>query len=336
MKRFFTILLASAGILATITGCGGRSSAKLLPNVSGKAGEILVVIDKDTWEGNTGIELRSLLECDCPFLAQRERLFNLSNVPPGSFTSMFKVHRNLILVNINPQNKTQGVVYRSNVWARPQSLVELNAFDGDGAVALLREEGQKISEYFEQAERDRIIANALLYEAYDLREPVSTLTGGHMVFPSGYKLKKQTDDFVWIADDKQYTLQDILVMRYPVSGGDLEQENLVKAIDQGLKDNVPGMFDNTWMVTSQAMPVSSASLSYRGLDFVQLRGFWEVYNDFMGGPFVAHAFYSPDGGDIIVLYAFVYAPKYDKRQYLRQVESVLYSFAFDKAENKEK
>jgi len=68
------------------------------------------------------------------------------------------------------------------------------------------------------------------------------------------------------------------------------------------------------------------SMSFRGLDFMQTRGFWEVEGDFMGGPFVSHSFYSQDGKDIIVLEAFVYAPKYDKRQYLRQVESLLYSF----------
>lgn len=38
------------------------------------------------------------------------------------------------------------------------------------------------------------------------------------------------------------------------------------------------------------------------------------------------------GKDIIVLEAFVFAPRYDKRQYLRQVESLLYSFEWKKDE----
>ena len=53
----------------------------------------------------------------------------------------------------------------------------------------------------------------------------------------------------------------------------------------------------------------------------------------MGGPFVSHSFYSKDGKDIIVLEAWVYAPKYDKRQYLRQTESLLYSFEWTKEGN---
>ena len=50
----------------------------------------------------------------------------------------------------------------------------------------------------------------------------------------------------------------------------------------------------------------------------------------MGGPFVSHSFYSQDGSEIIVTEAFLYAPRYDKRQYLRQVESLLYSFEWKK------
>ena len=86
------------------------------------------------------------------------------------------------------------------------------------------------------------------------------------------------------------------------------------------------MFDNTWMTTSTFIEPKVEFISFRGRQFAQTRGFWEVQNDFMGGPFVSHSFYSRDGKDIIVVVAWVYAPKYDKRQLLRQVESVIYSF----------
>ena len=76
-------------------------------------------------------------------------------------------------------------------------------------------------------------------------------------------------------------------------------------------------------------------LKYRGRDLVQTRGMWEVQNDFMGGPFVSHSFYNEDGSEIIVAEAFVYAPRFDKRQYLRQVESLLYSWEWAKPAAKE-
>ena len=46
----------------------------------------------------------------------------------------------------------------------------------------------------------------------------------------------------------------------------------------------------------------------------------------MGGPFISDAFLSADGKNVIVIEGFVYAPKYDKRDYLRQVEAIIYSW----------
>ena len=325
-----TALLAMA---LALVGCKHKERGALLPNVSGKAGEIVVVIDKDNWEGNIGTELRGILAEDCPYLAQREPLFSLANVPPGSFNNMFKMHRNILILNINPQNQKEGMMYKRDQWAHPQSLAQINAFTEEGALAVLAEAKEQLPEFFEQAERDRIIANSILYEELTLRNPVEKLTGGILHFPSGYKLRKATDDFVWIADEKQYTNQTVLLYRYPVpSEAPFELENIIAKRNEIMQANVPGMFDGTFMTTSTAVEPQTRSLKYHGIDFMETRGFWEVEGDFMGGPFVSHSFYSPDGKDIIVLEAFVYAPKYDKRLYLRQVESILYSFEWKKDE----
>ena len=327
--RLFQVMAVAACLLA-LAGCKSGNKRSLLPNVSGKAGEVLVVIERDQWEGNLGVAIREALASDTPYLAQREPLFSVSNVPPGSFTNMFKVHRNLLLVNINPQNVTNGVVYKNNQWAQPQAMVQLNAADPEEALSLFSEAAPVIAEFFEQSERDRIIANAKLYEERELQAPVEAVTGGILHFPSGYRCRKYTDDFVWIADEKQYTNQTVLVYKYPVKGDDFTLENIIRARNEIMQANVPGMFDGSYMTTSASMEPTTRSLRYHGRDFMETRGFWEVHGDFMGGPFVSHSFYSPDGQYVIVLEAFVYAPRYDKRQYLRQVESLLYSFEWKK------
>ena len=318
-----------------LAGCKNQKKGNLLPNVSGKAGEVLVVIEREQWEGNLGVAIRDVLAGDTPYLAQREPLFILSNVPPGSFTNMFKMHRNLLLVNINPQNQKSDVFYKQNLWAQPQVVVRIDAVDEDEALALFERNCVIITEYFEQAERDRVIANAKLYEERALQDPVASVTGGILHFPSGYRCRKITDNFVWIADEKQYTNQTVLIYKYPATlypESEFSLANIISKRNEIMKANVPGMFDGSYMTTSTAQEPVCKSLSYKGRAFMETRGFWEVHGDFMGGPFVSHSFYSPDGKDIIVLEAFVYAPRYDKRQYLRQVESLLYSFEWKKDE----
>ncbi len=324
-------VLAAAALLAA--SCGGNGK-KLLPNVSGKAGEVIVVINQSEWEGELGEGIRELLASDCPFLPQKEPLYTLVNISPSNFTNIFQIHRNLLLVNIDHNVDSARVEYRTDVWAHPQCVINIAASDSGTALSLIESQGKTIQGMLEQAERDRIIANSKQYEESSLRPVVNKFAGGSPYFPAGYKLKKQTDDFMWIAYDTQI-LQDIFVYKYPASGkDDFTPENLVAKRNEFLKNNVPGMFENTYMTTSNITMPSVEYLKYKGREFAEMRGFWEVYNDYMGGPFVSHAFYSQDGKEIIVLEAFVYAPKYDKRNYLREVESILYSFEWNNSERK--
>lgn len=338
MKRIFTYLIMAVMAIGLISCNETKRRQALLPNISGKAGEVIVVIDKGQWEGAVGSVLRDTLACDCPYLPQREPLYTLVDLAPSGFTQMFQLHRNIIIVNIKPDVTDPGVLYRYDVWARPQCVIRINAADSETAVQLIKDNSRKIVATLEQAERDRVIANAKRYEEHALAPVVQEMVGGSPHFPSGYKLKKKTSDFIWIEYAVQYVTQGIFVYKYPVGEGEqmLDLDNIINHSNEMLKDNVPGMFENTYMTISEFARPSIEYKKYKGLDFAEVRGFWEVENDYMGGPFVSHAFYSKDGKEVIVLQAFVYAPKYDKRHYLRQVESVIYSFEWAPEDNGKK
>ena len=329
--------VALAAIVA-LTSCSEEKKRKaLLPNISGKAGEVIVVIDKGNWEGVVGTALRDSLACETPYLPQREPLFGLVNVPQNAFTNMFQIHRNIIYVNVNSTVTEPGIVIRKDVWATPQTVIYVNAADSESAAQIIAENSAIMVTTIEQAERDRIIRNIKKYEELKLAQTVRDMVGGSPHFPSGYKLKKRTSDFIWIEYAIQDVTQGILVYQYPVEEGKqmLSLDSIIENSNEILKNNVPGMFDNTYMTTSTAVRPGIEYKRYKGLEFAEVRGFWEVYNDYMGGPFVSHAFYSQDGQNVIVLQGFVYAPKYDKRQYLRQVESVIYSFEWAANEKEE-
>lgn len=336
MKRILTYLFMAMAAISLISCSDAKRKQALLPNISGKAGEVIVVIDKGQWEGAVGTVLRDSLACECPFLPQSEPLYTLVNVAPNGFTQMFQIHRNIIIVNIKSDVTEPGVVFKNDVWARPQCVIRINAADSDTAVKLIKENSSNMTAVLEQAERDRVIANTKKYEELSLAPVVTEMVGGSPHFPSGYKLKKKTEDFIWIEYNPQYVTQGVLIYKYPVVDGEqmMDLDNILENSNRMLMNNVPGMFDNTYMTISDFARPSIEYKKYKGLDFAEIRGFWEVENDFMGGPFVSHAFYSKDGKEVIVLQGFVYAPKYDKRQYLRQVESVIYSFEWAKNEDK--
>ena len=69
MKKLSRIIYVTLALISAIS-CNNNTKP-LLPNVSGKAGEVVIVVGKDNWEGNLGNEIGSLLARDCEYLPQR-------------------------------------------------------------------------------------------------------------------------------------------------------------------------------------------------------------------------------------------------------------------------
>ena len=97
MKKFLKYMAIAIAAVVALASCTEQQKRKvLLPNISGKAGEVIVVIDKGNWEGQVGTALRDSLAQETPYLPQREPLFGLVNVPQNAFTNMFQIHSTVV------------------------------------------------------------------------------------------------------------------------------------------------------------------------------------------------------------------------------------------------
>lgn len=338
MKRYFVCLLAVLSILS-VCGCQSRkassskqgaSSVKVsLPESIGRPGEILVVLNKDQWEGKTGEKVKGFLCADCPYLPHQEPLFTTTNISHRDFDKVFQAYRNIFSISVSPSYAATSLRYDYDRWASGQLVVVVEAVSEKECLELLEKDSGTIVQAFEQVERQRVIDNAYKYQELSLLNAVSDFTGGGMmVFPAGFSMKKQNDSFLWMSFETTYVQQGIFVYKYP-SDGSVEESDLAAIVEKRnevLMKEVPGMTEGSYMTTSPVWEPSVKYLSYHDRKFVEVRGFWDVQGDYMGGPFVSHTFYSRDRKEMICLEAYVYAPRYDKRQYLRQVEALLYSF----------
>lgn len=327
MKNFSVFVIAV--VMLVMSGCKD-SGLSVKPNVSGKAGEVVVVIEKEIWETEVGNEIRSVLASDYPYLPQKEASFNLINVRKNSFNSLLKSHRNVMIVNVDHEITNSQIKILSDQWAAPQTVITLNANSKAEAIKLLEEKGELVYNALEQGERNRIIRNSKKYEEKQLRELVANVFGGSPYFPNGYSLKKQTDNFIWISYETTKTNQGILIFNLPYTDStSLSYQSLTEGINDALRLNVPAMMDDSYMTIGNGISPELSWIKYKGYTFEEMRGLWDVKNDFMGGPFVAHIFYNEQQKNLLVLYGFVYAPARDKRGLLRQVESFIYSFEWN-------
>ncbi len=322
-------LFLTLSIIALSFAACNNDSGQIKPSVSGKAGEILIVTNKANWESEPGTLLRDILAAEYPLLPQSEPSFTLINVPDKAFTSIFQIHRNIIILNIGDTFKEATFVIQEDIWSSPQTVITIAAPDKEQAAKIIEQKKEVLFNTFEQSERNRVIRNSKRYEEKPLRSIVAKAFGGSPYFPNGYSLKKQTEDFIWISYETTYINQGLFVYRVPVKDSTtMTLEGLIQARNEVLEKNVPGMLEGSYMTTSIVKDKEPQLkwIKYKNRNFGEVRGLWEVQNDYMGGPFVMHAFYDKTGKNIIVLEGFVYAPRYDKRNYLRQVESIIYSF----------
>jgi hypothetical protein len=78
--RNLTLIIA---ILAVLTFSCKDDKNRLMPSITGKAGEVLVVIDQTIWKNeNTGGELRNVLISEHLALPQPEPMFDPLSIHP--------------------------------------------------------------------------------------------------------------------------------------------------------------------------------------------------------------------------------------------------------------
>ena len=70
---------------------------------------------------------------------------------------------------------------------------------------------------------------------------------------------------------------------------------------------------------------SYEEFSFKGGFAAEVRGLWRMENDFMGGPFYSLTFYDEPNTRLITVEGYAYAPYFDKRPYMREIEGIVKS-----------
>ncbi|MGL4363587.1 MAG: DUF4837 family protein [Bacteroidales bacterium] len=316
---FFIFLLSLA--YACKDGARGKT---LLPGVTGKSGEIIVVIDKALQESAVGEQLKEVLLTEYPMLPQSEPMFSPSFIPYTAFSNLFEVHRNIILVKISEEYKKCQILRQQDVWASPQTVINIVGNSVDSLTHYIAQHKNKLIHSFETAELQRNLSNIKRYEETELRALVKESFSINLYFPKGYKVRGKAKDFLWISYETEKTSQGIFIYQYPFSHQSLPNpKTIIKYRNAFLKQYVPGTLKGSYMTTVADINPSASLHKISTQAMLQLRSLWEVEGDFMGGPFVSYTLLDTAQQQCLVLEAYVYAPNAEKRTLMRQTDAVL-------------
>lgn len=333
MKQNFVFL--SAVIFAQVVFQSCSDQPALYQNITGKANEMVIVISDESWNGKPGELLQNTLGKPHIALPQEEPVFDLTNVPHAGFQKIFRTTRNIIQTSISANVETPGVIFKDDVWAYPQAVVEINAKNAGQFEELFNENSEKIISYFLSAEKKRLTMNYQKNHEKSIFNSLNDSLGLTMTVPPGFAIARQKKDLFWFKYETPEISQGIIVYTFPyVSDSTFTENYLVAKNDSMLEINIPGPTEGSYMAVekqiNQVLHIFDHNKNYA----VEMRGLWRLENDFMGGPYVALAELDASNERIVVAFGYVYAPNKDKRNLLQQVEAMIYSLKMNnQAEN---
>ena len=315
--------------------------------IQGGVYEVLVVCDNSEWESPLGTKLRELLEQPVEMLNQNEPMFNVLRITSGDLRHLLLQHRNILKVVISDKVAQAQINAQYDLDAAPQIVLTFQAPTQKAALEYLEANGDALTKVLEIAERNRTIAYAEKHNVKVLNDLLHSEFDIDAKIPKGYELRSQSENFLWASYEFPTASQGFFCYSYPYRGkGSLTADYLV-AMRNSFAKRIPGPSDGSYMITVEQIPDAEGkgvlplrplyrSVVVNGREWIEMRGFWDVENDYMGGPFVSYTTVNDATNEVFTIDCYVFSPKYGKRNFLRPLEHLVYLISFPQSVEQQK
>ena len=323
----------------SLCACEGDGARVALPGKVGAAGELVVVAETKVWEGPAGDTIQAIMGQPYPVLPQYEPLMDVVHLEPSLFDRFWKPHRNILVLKVAGPHRHAGAVL-AILPEQVQPWTDLHGCKAKSPEALTRVLGSRGVEMVSllHAEETSRYADIVALSANEvLARDVQAQWGVQSVWPKDARMAKQTKDFWWI--DRQLTRlkggdnhdiqQGFFIHSEPyVSTDQLSLEHVLNRRDELTRKHVPGPTKGSYMATERRYVPAYEEMEYEGMFALEVRGLWKMENDFMGGPFYSLTLVDEVRGRLLTLEGHAYAPYFDKRPYIREVEGLIRTSVF--------
>lgn len=324
MKITNFILIAIISLIA-LTSCDGKTS---FLNASSAANEVLVVMEKDEWDGEVGKALFEVLNSPVKGLPQFEPNFRILQVTPDNFTSTFKMARNIVLSDISSIYSEAKLASELDKYAYGQVILTVKAPDTASFISFLNDNNDAIVDYILGKELERQ-AKWLIKDSDAPQSVIKQTFGMNLYYPKGLSNIQEYPNFYWATNNAPRARRDMIIYQFPYTSESVfEKDSLIAKRNEVLGEYITGDFDSKMTTSINAFGPIYKKLEYDGLFRAELRGLWEMTTDMMGGPFVMQAFVNENTNMVVVVEALVFAPERDKRNLIRSMEASLYTISF--------
>ena len=305
---------------------------RVLPGSTGKSGDLLIVMDSLYYNHSAGEAVKHIFSQEQVGLPQPEPLFNLIQVPHRSFARIFHPMRNIIMVTIEKE-ATIKLTVRKDVWSESQLVVTITAPTGEIAAETITKNAEVLLDYFNNKEIARLQAKFRVNANSKNAQIINDKFGLSLNLDELYTVAQESEDFMWLRKDKtaggHQISQNIMIYTYPyVSDSTFDVHKLVEKRNYYTKKYIEGTNEGSYMLSYKEYVPIQKEVSLNGVYVNELRGLWYMHRDFMGGPFINYSLVDEKNNRVICIDGYVYSPKFDKREFLREQEALIKTITF--------
>lgn len=355
MTRLAPLLIVLVLFLA---GC---EALDIRPRAVGREGEIVVVTDSANWNGPLGKALREELGLYIGTLPAPEPMFQTRRASIVSSRSLdtIRKQKNIVFAaplsdstreaqylrsTLDPEAAEQvmnagtvAVLGRRDLWAQEQQVYYIIGRDAADMAQAVRENADGIRYNFNTITRQRM--GREMFEKgrqQDLEEQILAKHGFTVRAQHDYVVAADTTNFIWmrriISSDSWRSF--FVWYTDELSPADLTPEWALSVRDRLTTAYVLGNLGGHVEV-DQRRPLEWENVDFLGRFGYEIRGLWHMVGPDesgstvpfgMGGPFLSYAFYDEPTGRTYLLDGMVFAPGFEKREFLRQMEVIAHTF----------
>lgn len=303
---------------------------------SGKTLEMLLVSEKSVYAGSTKELVEELFRCPMESFLVPEPKFDVVFIPLSSFqnTEMFQVHRNVVILDVNPENPNK--LYKHvDQYSAPQIIFEIAAKDTRSLEELLKKYQPLIEEEFRQADHRRVKKAYYSTRNTEVMHAIKEKFGFELTVSDEFMVAAEADNFMWIRKSTKDFEMNILVQTQPYTNKNMFDEGkILNNIDTIMRRHVQSPAEGSYPGTERRIKETRRQVTVADQYAVETRGWWRSFGDFYGGPYSNLTILTPDQKEVVSMTAFVYGQRisnntpFPRRDYLIQAESIAWSIEF--------
>lgn len=329
MRNSFLLLLVSFLLFS----CSGEQITQqdIIPTSVGLHGEVVVVMNQSDWDGKPGESILQFLENPYPRLPQYEPMFSVVFQNIATYEKFYQKHHTVIMVDIRDHidyQKGGRIKVSRDQDAIGQVRYVMGAKNWQDFVELCTNKGSELAKSIHEEQLKRVRVQLKRFHSKELQKIARDTAGVQIDLIHGFYLAESNADFTWFRKGKSKTTPELqeeyYIYRTPyVSDQAFSLESLIQMRDSVLANHVKADVPDGEMSTEIRFEVMLDTISHNGKFATLMKGLWKIPAKFMGGPFVSLSFLDKEAQEIITIEGNVYAPHDKKREFMREIESIV-------------